>query len=54
MHHEGLFLNLHDHLPPEMIYERELLILSVVGLSLRLLQPQNYSHKMVRPPSGFP
>ena len=24
--HEELFLNLHDHLPPEMIYERELLI----------------------------
>jgi phosphoenolpyruvate carboxykinase (GTP) len=26
MGHEELFLNLHDHLPPEMIYERELLI----------------------------
>jgi phosphoenolpyruvate carboxykinase (GTP) len=26
MDHEGLFLLLHDHLPPEMIYERELLI----------------------------
>lgn len=24
--HEELFINLHDHLPPEMIYERELLI----------------------------
>jgi phosphoenolpyruvate carboxykinase (GTP) len=24
--HEGLFIQLHDHLPPEMIYERELLI----------------------------
>ncbi|QEE29599.1 hypothetical protein FTW19_17345 [Terriglobus albidus] len=24
--HEELFLPLHDHLPPEMIYERELLI----------------------------
>jgi len=24
--HEELFLTLHDHLPPEMIYERELLI----------------------------
>jgi phosphoenolpyruvate carboxykinase (GTP) len=24
--HERLFLQLHDHLPPEMIYERELLI----------------------------
>jgi len=24
--HEQLFINLHDHLPPEMIYERELLI----------------------------
>jgi phosphoenolpyruvate carboxykinase (GTP) len=24
--HEELFLDLHDHLPPEMIYERELLI----------------------------
>jgi phosphoenolpyruvate carboxykinase (GTP) len=24
--HEGLFIELHDHLPPEMIYERELLI----------------------------
>lgn len=24
--HEGLFLELHDHLPPEMISERELLI----------------------------
>jgi phosphoenolpyruvate carboxykinase (GTP) len=24
--HEGLFIALHDHLPPEMIYERELLI----------------------------
>ena len=24
--HEELFLNVHDHLPPEMIYERELLI----------------------------
>ena len=26
MEHEGLFIALHDHLPPEMIYERELLI----------------------------
>jgi phosphoenolpyruvate carboxykinase (GTP) len=26
MQHEELFLKLHDHLPPEMIYERELLI----------------------------
>jgi phosphoenolpyruvate carboxykinase (GTP) len=26
MAHEELFLALHDHLPPEMIYERELLI----------------------------
>ncbi|MGO4518618.1 phosphoenolpyruvate carboxykinase (GTP) [Terriglobus sp. 2YAB30_2] len=26
MGHEELFLTLHDHLPPEMIYERELLI----------------------------
>jgi phosphoenolpyruvate carboxykinase (GTP) len=26
MGHEELFLSLHDHLPPEMIYERELLI----------------------------
>ena len=26
MGHEELFLQLHDHLPPEMIYERELLI----------------------------
>ena len=26
MGHEELFLDLHDHLPPEMIYERELLI----------------------------
>ena len=24
--HEELFITLHDHLPPEMIYERELLI----------------------------
>jgi phosphoenolpyruvate carboxykinase (GTP) len=24
--HEDLFLALHDHLPPEMIYEREVLI----------------------------
>jgi len=24
--HEELFIELHDHLPPEMIYERELLI----------------------------
>jgi len=24
--HEELFLDVHDHLPPEMIYERELLI----------------------------
>jgi phosphoenolpyruvate carboxykinase (GTP) len=24
--HEELFIQLHDHLPPEMIYERELLI----------------------------
>ncbi|MFP5236022.1 MAG: phosphoenolpyruvate carboxykinase (GTP) [Acidobacteriota bacterium] len=24
--HEGLFIELHDHLPPEMVYERELLI----------------------------
>ena len=24
--HEELFILLHDHLPPEMIYERELLI----------------------------
>ena len=26
MGHEELFIDLHDHLPPEMIYERELLI----------------------------
>ena len=26
MSHEELFIDLHDHLPPEMIYERELLI----------------------------
>jgi phosphoenolpyruvate carboxykinase (GTP) len=26
MHHEELFIDLHDHLPAEMIYERELLI----------------------------
>lgn len=26
IHHENLFFDLHDHLPPEMIYERELLI----------------------------
>ena len=26
MGHEELFIPLHDHLPPEMIYERELLI----------------------------
>jgi phosphoenolpyruvate carboxykinase (GTP) len=26
MDHEELFIDLHDHLPPEMIYERELLI----------------------------
>jgi phosphoenolpyruvate carboxykinase (GTP) len=26
MNHEELFINLHDHLPAEMIYERELLI----------------------------
>jgi phosphoenolpyruvate carboxykinase (GTP) len=26
MGHEELFLMLHDHLPSEMIYERELLI----------------------------
>ena len=26
MGHEELFINLHDHLPPEMVYERELLI----------------------------
>jgi phosphoenolpyruvate carboxykinase (GTP) len=26
MQHEELFIRLHDHLPPEMIYERELLI----------------------------
>ncbi|MEO6815161.1 MAG: phosphoenolpyruvate carboxykinase domain-containing protein, partial [Edaphobacter sp.] len=26
MGHEELFISLHDHLPPEMIYERELLI----------------------------
>jgi phosphoenolpyruvate carboxykinase (GTP) len=24
--HEELFIDLHDHLPPELIYERELLI----------------------------
>jgi phosphoenolpyruvate carboxykinase (GTP) len=24
--HEELFLDVHDHLPPEMIYQRELLI----------------------------
>jgi phosphoenolpyruvate carboxykinase (GTP) len=24
--HEELFIQLHDHLPPEMVYERELLI----------------------------
>ena len=24
--HEELFIDIHDHLPPEMIYERELLI----------------------------
>jgi phosphoenolpyruvate carboxykinase (GTP) len=26
MHHEELFINVHDHMPAEMIYERELLI----------------------------
>ncbi len=26
MNHEELFIKLHDHLPPEMVYERELLI----------------------------
>jgi len=26
MDHEHLFIELHDHLPPEIIYERELLI----------------------------
>ena len=26
LEHEELFLNLHDHLPPEIVYERELLI----------------------------
>jgi phosphoenolpyruvate carboxykinase (GTP) len=26
MEHEELFIDLHDHLPPEMVYERELLI----------------------------
>lgn len=26
MAHEELFLELHDHLPAEMVYERELLI----------------------------
>ena len=26
MGHEELFLDLHDHLPQEMVYERELLI----------------------------
>jgi phosphoenolpyruvate carboxykinase (GTP) len=26
MGHEELFIDLHDHLPPEVIYERELLI----------------------------
>ena len=26
MQHEELFIDLHDHLPPEMVYERELLI----------------------------
>jgi phosphoenolpyruvate carboxykinase (GTP) len=26
MGHEELFIDLHDHLPPEMVYERELLI----------------------------
>ena len=24
MQHEELFIDLHDHLPPEMVYEREL------------------------------
>ena len=24
--HEELFIDVHDHLPPEMIYQRELLI----------------------------
>ena len=24
--HEELFIDLHDHLPPEIVYERELLI----------------------------
>jgi phosphoenolpyruvate carboxykinase (GTP) len=24
--HEELFIEVHDHLPPEMVYERELLI----------------------------
>jgi phosphoenolpyruvate carboxykinase (GTP) len=26
IHHEELFIKLHDHLPPELVYERELLI----------------------------
>ena len=29
--HEELFIDLHDHLPPEMIYERELLICRIQG-----------------------
>ncbi len=31
MDHEELFIELHNHLPPEMVYERELLICRLVG-----------------------
>ncbi len=34
MDHEELFLRLHDHLPPEMIYERELLICRLVDFAV--------------------
>jgi hypothetical protein len=33
--HEELFIDLHDHLPPEMIYERELLICPAIAWSSR-------------------
>jgi phosphoenolpyruvate carboxykinase (GTP) len=39
MGHEELFILLHDHLPPEMVYERELLICRLSGI------PTNYSSR---------
>jgi len=41
LEHEQLFLDLHDHLPPEIIYERELLICRLSHPQLTVAAPES-------------